>query len=389
MKGVKIKTVKDKDLAEMFNQMLGAGSVNMNIVYPKYAGIRDYSIQLVNIMDMFANSSLLKNPQMAETRKELLDFVEFAKKRIQEVFCKDYSKYVFNLNLIDDKERAEFSTIYEQMKNSDIINIFLSTCNDLHPYKKYLEDKNKLDAHFVNTIPGNEFYPFSYAQSLNIKGMLEVWLLDKTKYDSLISFIMIILHKTYVFSYNLYKQLTSPDIDVDEFVDVIMNSIGEIRRRIPRCDKAFDKIIKSVHMLKDNFGTYYKDFIETKNSTIIMENFVLDVSKNTKADPETTRQFRTIIDYYRKLSENSNIKNNPKLKKLFDTVKDSFEQLDKHENLSKPNEDSQEDTQEDTQEDNTIGTPNTEPDPNETRSVDDILKSIKDDSNKNTKQKKK
>jgi hypothetical protein len=128
--------------------------------------------------------------------------------------------------------------------------------------------------------------------------------------------------------------MTSPDIDVDEFVNVIVSSIDQIKNQpsLSRCTRAFDKIKESVHMLKDNFSEYYKDFLETKNSTIIMENFVIDVSKNTKKDPQLMQQFRKIISHYRSLAK-SNIQN-PQLRALFERVNDQFNQGDEsHPNI--------------------------------------------------------
>ena len=97
-----------------------------------------------------------------------------------------------------------------------------------------------------------------------------------------------------------------------------MNNIGEVKKRIPRCEKAFKKIEESVDLLKENFNGYYKDYVQTQNQMIIMESFVTDVAKNTKADPETTREFRQIISYYRKMA-GQQIKN-PPMKQLFDKI---------------------------------------------------------------------
>ena len=77
-----------------------------------------------------------------------------------------------------------------------------------------------------------------------------------------------------------------------------------------------------------------------------MENFILDVSKSTDADAETTRQFRVIIQYYRKLAQ-TQMSSNPKIKALFDKVNESFKQLDKGaENLNSKKEETVEEDEE-------------------------------------------
>jgi hypothetical protein len=80
-------------------------------------------------------------------------------------------------------------------------------------------------------------------------------------------------------------------------------------------------------LLKENFGDYYRDFISTKDSTIMMQNFIIDVSKKTDSDPQVTRQFRQIISYYRELAQQQI--QNPKVKMLFDKVNESFQQLER------------------------------------------------------------
>ena len=136
-------------------------------------------------------------------------------------------------------------------------------------------------------------------------------------------------------SYKLYNEIISPDINIEEFVDIIIVNIGEFKNRpgLNRCKKAFKKIEDSVKMLKDNFSSYYRDFVTTKNSTIIMEHFIIDVSKSSASvDPELTREFRTIIGYYRKAAENT--KMNPQVQSLFDRINESFKQLERNtENL--------------------------------------------------------
>jgi len=106
-----------------------------------------------------------------------------------------------------------------------------------------------------------------------------------------------------------------------------MSSIDDVKKQIPRCDQAFNKISESVGLLKGNFNSYYKDYISSNNPTIIMENFVLDVSKNTRASPVLTAQFRKIIAHYRKIA--SQQANNPKLQTLFQQVDKNFQELER------------------------------------------------------------
>lgn len=127
--------------------------------------------------------------------------------------------------------------------------------------------------------------------------------------------------------FDVYQIITSPDIDISKFSDLIVESIKQAKKMIPRANKAFRKIEESVELLKDNFQNYYKDFVTTKNPTIIIENFILDVSKENSGDVdlELARQFKKIVMFYQKKSQGK-IKD-PKVNKLFEMLNKNFEML--------------------------------------------------------------
>jgi hypothetical protein len=136
-----------------------------------------------------------------------------------------------------------------------------------------------------------------------------------------------VLHKLYKISHDVYDVMSSPDIDVNEFIQVIMASLDDVKKHIPRCGEAFDLIASSVNLLQNNFDDYYKDYVASNNPTIIMENFVLDVSQKAKSSPRIAAQFRRIITHYRKLAAQQ--ASNPKLQSLFQQVDKNFQELEK------------------------------------------------------------
>ncbi len=109
-----------------------------------------------------------------------------------------------------------------------------------------------------------------------------------------------------------------------------MRNIDKIQKHpdLNRCGKAFSQIKKSVKLLKDNFNGYYREFVGSKNSTIMMEHFILDVSKSTNSDPVLMSQFKKIIMFYRKIARDGQA-NNPKAKMFFDKVDESLKNLEK------------------------------------------------------------
>lgn len=326
VKKVKISpTIKDEGLAEMFNQMLGAGSVNVTIAYPRYKKIRGLCEQLVKLFELLAGSPFMRAYKDFSAQKLQIEaFCTSSRESIVDMFRVDFSDYEWNLTLVEDELRKQFSEVYENMKKSDLVNTFIVMCDRLVPYKKNFMDLDKLNHRFITSMAGAEWAPFPFT-TLNLKHIFSLAGVG----ENTITFFMTVLNRAYDLSRQLYEEIQSPDIDVDQFVDFIMKNIDEIQKRpeLARCRDAFQKIKESVKLLKDRFNGYYRDFISTKDSTIMMQHFIIDVSKNTEANAKVTSQFRTIISYYRKIAQDQIT--NPKVKMLFDKVNDSFKELER------------------------------------------------------------
>jgi hypothetical protein len=329
MSKVKVKKMrmpvggKDTDLSDMFNQMLGTGSVNMTIAYPKYQRIHSLCKDFTKVLSLINVSPFMKKfGDYAPQAAELMEFVNNANKQIEEIFSIDYSSYVWNFDVLSVTQRETFNTAYDAMKKSKLVEVMINTCDKLTPYKANFTDQ--LSHTFIMNMPGVEWIPLPFS-SLNLK---EIFCLPEVG-ENTIKFFMVVIQKIYQLTRKLWDEISSPDIDVDQFVDVIMTNIDFIQKRpeLSRCKKAFGKIKASVGLLKDRFGNYYRDFIKTQESTIIFEHFILDVSKSTDVDPQEIAQFRTIIEYYRKIASQQS--HNPQVKSLFDKVEESFKALEK------------------------------------------------------------
>lgn len=358
---VKVKKIKvpvgfkDEGIAEIFNQMLGTGNVNMNIAYPRYKRIKGLCEQLVKLFELFVDSPFMKdgskfmeiNPDLVEPRCEIVKFCEESRKNMLELFAMDFSDYDWNLNLIEDDLKKKFNSEYEKMKKSNLVNTFIIMCDKLVSYRKNFLDLSALNYKFITTMSGIEWSPFPFT-TLNIKHIFSLPLVGQNT----MTYFLTILNKAYTFSRQLYDELQSPDIDIDQFVEIIIANIDEIQKRpeLSRCQKAFSKIKQSVGLLKTRFNTYYRDFIGSKDSTIIMQHFIIDVSTSTSADAQTTRQFQKIIAYYKTIAQEQ-IKN-PKVQMLFDKVNESFQHLERGtENMVKIKEDDSNDEDENNPED--------------------------------------
>jgi hypothetical protein len=334
MRKVKVKKVKmslgqgDEDLAAMFNKMIGADAVDIDIALPRFTRIRFICAQLVKLFRVLHDSPFMSAfPEFSLQAAQIDKFCNDAAVELTELFNIDFlgdttaERFIESL---DDADRKAFTAQYNAVKRSNIVKTFIILCDRLVPYKKNFINLDALNHKFITNMAGTEWAPFPFT-TLNIK---HVFALDGIGKNT-IGFFMTILHKSYELSRQLYEEIQSPDINVDHLVDVIMTNIDLIQKRpeLNRCGEAFKKIKESVSLLKNRLNGYYRDFIATSDSTIMMQHFIIDVSKETKADATVIRQFGIIVKYYRKIAQDQIT--DPRVKMLFDKINESFKDLDK------------------------------------------------------------
>ncbi len=330
MRKVKVKKVKvalgggDSDLAEMFNQMLGTGTANIPIAYPRYKRMRTLCEQLTKLFGLLSDSPFMRTCHEFSTQAgQIQQFCMHARSKIIELFNEDLDGEGV-IEALTEERKKDFTARYEAAKKSDLVKTYVILCDRLVPYRKHFADLNSLNHRFITAMPGVEWAPFPFT-TLNIK---HIFILPGVG-ENTITFFMTILHKAYVLSRALYEELQSPDIDIDRMSDIIMSSINDAQKcpELSRCKEAFHKIRESIGLLRNRLPGYYRDSLATGDNTIIMQHFIIDVSSETKASPTVIRQFGVIADYYRKAGKDQIT--NPKIKMLFDKINESFKEIEK------------------------------------------------------------
>jgi hypothetical protein len=330
MSGRKIKTIRkhigDKSVVDMFNQMLGAEGADPSIIFPKYNTIKSRCAMLHKTLSAMVTDVLSKSfPEQSKGCDEIMKFV----KEIKEIKFMEFPEIADRINgknndNLDKKHIEPLTNQYNSIKKNNTIRMVIMTCKSLIGYKNNLSTENSFDDSFIARIPGFILAPFPFS-CLNLK---EVWVSPNITMK-IKKYIFTVLKLVLDISHKIYETLTSPDVNVKDFSEAIISSIGKIKKQIPRCDKAFKKIEESVGLLENNFNGYYKDFVQSRNPSTIIESFVIDVSQSGTTDPQTTRQFRTIISHYQKLTQGK-IKD-PRVKKIFDTLNHNFDIMEKSE----------------------------------------------------------
>jgi len=357
------KTMKDKQLIELFNQMVGTSAPDPNVVIPKYDRLMELSRETVGILHSFVGTSpqVLRDefPKGVEEIEQFvikstadLDGMTLVEQKDQSLAGEDLNtinsnpemmnKFMENMGVKYNVE--ELGETYKNLKDSEFIKSVIMTYRQLKEslaaeaerrkikmetldVEHDLADKTKLSGSFIKKSLGDVLHLFSFS-SLNFKELcMASFVGSPNKPKSMYNNILFMLYLIYNKCDQIYKLVSSPDIDVDKFSEALVGNIATIKKQIPRCNEAFDKIEESVHLLRDKFGGYYKDFITSQNPGIIVENFVLDVAKDSKANSKVTRQFKQIIGFYKKKMAGQ-IKD-PKIKRIFDLVGANLNILEK------------------------------------------------------------
>ena len=346
---VKIKSVKktlgNKDIQEVFRNALGGegAALDYDTAWPKFKRVKYHVERGIKVLDWLTHRSWLS----AEFTAEVLAIKEYAA-TLQAEFAQEFGSVpdldefvdplirqalgggeVFsicpNFDQVPPELLAQFKEKYEVAMKSDLINTLVVTCKELTTYKAFIENREALNGQFLMRA-GLTFAPIPKLPAANFKAFYQSGSLSENQRE----IIMIFLHQLYTVTHEVYEAASAPDINVDEFIEVVMTSIEEVKKFIPRCDEAFSKLVQSVELLKSNFGGYYRDMRNSGNPTLLMENFVLDVAKESEGGSAKLKfQFRKIISHYRKMAQSQ--PRDAQTQALFNELDSSFKELEKRE----------------------------------------------------------
>lgn len=334
-KHVKVKQIKKQigdeesnaELEHMFEEMMGSCDAKKEIILPKFIQVRNFLLKIYLIMKQFSGIKDLDQdyPCLAEPLQELKNFTESLKSDL----------------VLPDKEETESSyedipqdklnVLYKKIKDHKYVRMCVAMCSRLTRYKKYIEDCEKLSDYFISLEPGLSFMIFdSFGCSLNLR---KLWMEPKIT-PAFKKYFLCVLNKLYFITKDIYNVIVTPDIDIDEFSELLMNKIQQFERvpQLHRCTRAFNKIKNSVNLLKSNFSNYYKESIKCNNPGIIMESFIMDISQDGNADARLAFEFKQIINYIDEMRKHSSNKDNAKANKMMDILRKHTEAMEKYAN---------------------------------------------------------
>lgn len=290
MASVKVKTLKidddDGNLSSVFNQLVGAEDADVTVIKPKYIKLRSKLVSAAKLLD-------------AITIERVADVIPDQKAALIEInrFANDLITVSKIREVPDDKvpdDSTEINVLYKELKDNPKLRVMFLIVKDLRPYDQYLRDV--INDKWIVDMPGYTFKIFSNFSEFDLKA---VWM-QETVHEKMREYLLKIIMKLYRISEEIAEIVTSPDVDPEAFTQVLQGQIAMLRKHIPRCDDAFDRIASSSDLLKSNFNGYYRGFVQSGDATSMIQSFVLDVSQKQKVSPKLTRQYHEIIKFYNK-----------------------------------------------------------------------------------------
>lgn len=305
------------DLGQSLNECL----FDKNLAFAKYGKMIRLVEQFVDMLQSTLDAKMfpsIENPkcQFATQLNELHAFAKSSCAKLygtQNVPCSADGTINADISHIDPAKDEHFQEIYEEMRGSPHIKTVIQVADKLHDYEKHIKNLDALDGHFLSSMPGTSFIPFA---DFDVKNAY-IQTTNKSKRE----FILVYLNKLYTYGYKLYLEYTAPDMNVDQMKGIVQNALVQLRKepRLSRCGTAFDMIESSISMLQNNFGEYYTDYLQSRSSSTIFENFILDVAKDSKSKKRSAmlaHQFNEIIKFYREAAKQSS--SNPQAEALFE-----------------------------------------------------------------------
>lgn len=318
----------DIDLSElnkMYNQMIGLETGNPVVMCKHYNMIYKSLISYITILNKFSDETCLLLKTFPEFKTAMGEIQEHCRviNTILEENKKSDEEEKDDMNLVATPSiQLSISNKYKNIKEAEEIQKIVVLCGNLTKYKQYIEDKKNLSDIFIKKCVGIELFLFPFSSfNFKILSTLIEELPDKT---TITQYYLTVLNIIFKLSNEIYNIIIKPDIDPKEFATILIQGIKEIKKKIPRCAEAFATIEKSVDLFEQNFGEYHKDFVMSKNPTIIIESFISDVAGANKADPKLTRQFQEIIKFFQKAISSSEHKD-PQVDKLFSSLQSKFD----------------------------------------------------------------
>ncbi len=305
--------VNKSDLEHYFGQLTGTEEPDFDVVRPKLVTLAADTTDIILNLKEFSRAIAAIGYQTES--KDINTFLDAA------AAFRNYVESVDTVNLTGE--------IWHGIKTHDFVQTCLVTCNKIAEiHAQFVHSWATADRKFMNRYPGLVFKPFSPWCDLDIK---RLWLIDGETQIDLREIIFTVLKNIFGAMREMYDIYMSPDVDISRISEIIVSSLGDLKKRIPRCEKAFAQIERSAIMLKENFSNYYQDYLETKDPNNIFTAFISDVGKSCGNDTQLIFQCSRIVQFYKKHAQMKIASGEitGEKRKMFESLLDNYKNLER------------------------------------------------------------
>jgi len=306
-----------KEIGVIFEELIGATRVDLTYAYPKFIDMTRDLTKYAHIAHVLSENYFLGDEESYE------DYVDFQKSMVRA--CELHKKIPASISpqsvfmkTVTEEQIKEFTKVYNEFRESEVIKKIFTTANILASYKTQLSAK---DSTFIYQSSGLYYKPFSFIPSFDIFSLRSL-----PRDDRVVRTWVSFMEQTYIIGDSLAHRIQQPDIDIKTFCKTVITILtaAEKEPQLRGCREAFDTIKESMDLLEKNFSKYYKEFINTdKNSTSIFVSFIRDVSeKNKDAQVKVVRQFTQILNFYVEQMNKNGQKLDPQIAELIKASQD-------------------------------------------------------------------
>lgn len=302
------------DLEHYFGQLTGTKEPDLDIVRPRLGQLAANTTDIILNMKEFGRAiGAIEYQEDADSINIFLDAASA---------FRDFANAADSDKLTGESWRA--------VKNHDFIQTCMVTCSRLSEiHAQFNHSWATVDRKFMNRYAGLMFKPFAPWCELDIK---RLWLIDGESHSDLREIIFTVLKNVFKAMRAMYDIYMAPDVNIGHISEIIISTLGDLKKQIPRCDKAFAQIERSAIMLKENFGEYYRDYLETKDPNNIFTAFISDVGQSCGNDTQLIFQCSRIVQFYKKHAQMKIASGEitGEKRKMFESLLDNYKVLERN-----------------------------------------------------------
>lgn len=309
----------------VFNKMIGIEDIDEFIVADKYDRIREQCFKFLTLLDNINSFGLIDFGDEASKFVCMSESFLESNKIEQNNFTTDLSEVNGSNNpeeqLVITLQKARYNkdqlieahdSLMHNNPVTEIVNFVNKLSQKIKIYKEKfpdVDDSECLSEEMFITNTNGIIFEFS---NIDIRYIFVSRSIEEENKSRLIRSIKLL----YKVAKDTIEEIAKPNINPEDYIAVIAEAVVNARKKVQRCNDAFNIINGSLDTFREKFTSYYRVFLKSGNPASILTEYIDDISKNvTDMSPQVKRQFKQIYKTFS--AEMTNIGKNSEMDGLF------------------------------------------------------------------------